>query len=106
MGDKKLPGIAAEDIGQCAFGIFRAGNEFIGKTVGIAGEHLTGAEMAAELSEALGGHLAEDVIKRGTCMFLGGLGQLAFHPVSPESIQRLSRCATVIELQFAIDTNR
>lgn len=54
MGDKKLPGIAAEDIGKCAFGIFRAGNEFIGKTVGIAGEHLTGAEMAAELSEALG----------------------------------------------------
>lgn len=54
MGDKKLPGIAAEDIGKCAFGIFRAGNEFIGKTVGIAGAHLTGAEMAAELSEALG----------------------------------------------------
>ncbi len=54
MGDKKLPGIAADDIGKCAFGIFRAGNEFIGKTVGIAGAHLTGAEMAAELSEALG----------------------------------------------------
>ena len=54
MGDKKLPGIAAEDIGKCVFGIFKAGNEFIGKTVGIAGEHLTGAEMAAELSEALG----------------------------------------------------
>ena len=54
MGDKKLPGIAAEDIGKCAFGIFKKGREFIGKTVGIAGEHLTGAQMAAGLTRALG----------------------------------------------------
>lgn len=54
MGDKKLPGIAAEDIGKCACGIFKKGAEFIGKTVGIAGEHLTGAEMAAGLTRALG----------------------------------------------------
>ncbi len=54
MGDKKLPGIAAEDIGGCAYGIFSKGHEFIGKTVGIAGEHLTGAQMAASLSKALG----------------------------------------------------
>jgi uncharacterized protein YbjT (DUF2867 family) len=54
MGDKKLPGIAAEDIGKCAYGIFKRGREFIGKTVGIAGEHLSGAEMAAGLTRALG----------------------------------------------------
>ncbi len=54
MGDKKLPGIASEDIGKCAHAIFKRGREFIGKTVGIAGEHLTGAEMAARLSKALG----------------------------------------------------
>ncbi len=54
MGDKKLPGIAAEDIGKCAYGIFKRGRELIGKTVGIAGEHLTGAQMAAALSAALG----------------------------------------------------
>jgi uncharacterized protein YbjT (DUF2867 family) len=54
IGDKKLPGIAAEDIGKCAYGIFKRGNEFIGKTVGIAGENLTGAEMAAGFSELLG----------------------------------------------------
>jgi len=53
MGDKKLPGIAAEDIGRCAYGIFKRGHEFIGKTVGIAGEHLTGAQMAAALTKAL-----------------------------------------------------
>jgi uncharacterized protein YbjT (DUF2867 family) len=54
MGDKKLPGIAASDIGACAYGIFKRGPEFVGKTVGVAGEHLTGAQMAAELSKALG----------------------------------------------------
>ena len=54
MGDKKLPGIAAEDIGKCALGIFKKGKEYIGKTVGIAGEHLTGAQMAAALTKALG----------------------------------------------------
>jgi uncharacterized protein YbjT (DUF2867 family) len=54
MGDKKLPGIASEDIGKCAYGIFRKGREFIGKTVGIAGEHLTGTQMAAALTKAMG----------------------------------------------------
>jgi len=54
MGDKKLPGIAAEDIGRCAYGIFKKGSAYIGKTVGIAGEHLTGQQMAAELTTALG----------------------------------------------------
>ena len=54
MGDKKLPGIAVEDIGRCAYGVFRRGAEFIGKSIGIAGEHLTGTEMAAGLSRALG----------------------------------------------------
>lgn len=53
MGDKKLPGIAAEDIGKCALGIFKKGREYMGKTVGIAGEHLTGAQMAAAFSRAL-----------------------------------------------------
>lgn len=54
MDDKKLPGIAAEDIGKCALGIFKKGREYIGKTVGIAGEHLTGQQMAASLAKALG----------------------------------------------------
>ena len=54
MDDKKLPGIAAEDIGKCALGIFKKGREYIGKTVGIAGEHLTGTQMAAALAKALG----------------------------------------------------
>lgn len=54
MDDKKLPGIAVEDIGKCAYAIFKAGPAYIGKTVAIAGEHLTGAELAAAMSRALG----------------------------------------------------
>ena len=54
MGDKRLPGIAVEDIGRCAYGILRAGRVFIGQTVGIAGEHLTGLEIASALSRSLG----------------------------------------------------
>lgn len=54
MGNKKLPGIAAEDIGKCSYGIFKRGSEFIGKSVGIAGDKLTGKQMAEELSQAFG----------------------------------------------------
>ena len=54
MGNAKLPGIAASDIGRCAYGVFRRRDDFVGKSVGIAGEHLTGAEMATALSRALG----------------------------------------------------
>ena len=54
MGDRKLPGIAAEDIGKCAFGVFKRGAEYVGKTVGIAGEHLTGERMAAVFTQTLG----------------------------------------------------
>jgi uncharacterized protein YbjT (DUF2867 family) len=53
MGEAKLPGIAAEDIGKVAFGIFKAGSEYIGKTVGIAGESLSFQEMSKKL-ESIG----------------------------------------------------
>jgi uncharacterized protein YbjT (DUF2867 family) len=65
MDDKKLPGIAAEDIGKVAYAIFKRGQEYIGKTIGIAGEHLTGDEMAAALTRALG-------------------EEVRYNPVSPE----------------------
>jgi uncharacterized protein YbjT (DUF2867 family) len=54
MGDSKLAGIAAEDIGRTALGIFERGEELVGETVSIAGEHLTGAEIAETFSEVLG----------------------------------------------------
>ena len=54
MGSARLAGMAAEDIGKCAYGIFKKGRDLVGKTVGIAGEFLTCAQMAAALSRALG----------------------------------------------------
>jgi uncharacterized protein YbjT (DUF2867 family) len=54
LGDTKMPSIAVEDIGRSAYGIFKAGKEYIGKTVGIAGEHLSGAEFAEKMSKAFG----------------------------------------------------
>jgi hypothetical protein len=62
MGDKKLPGIAAEDIGRCAYGIFQKPTQFVRKTVAIAGEHLTGAEMAAAFGKALGIEVAYNAV--------------------------------------------
>ncbi len=53
MGGRKLAGIAAADIGRTALGILKRGDEFIGRTVGVAGEHLTGEEFAA-FSESYG----------------------------------------------------
>ena len=54
LGDAKMPSIAAEDIGKIAFGIFKRGDEFIGKTIGIAGEHVSGSDMAAALTDVYG----------------------------------------------------
>jgi uncharacterized protein YbjT (DUF2867 family) len=54
IGDAKLPGIAAEDIGRCALGLFAAGEEYVGETVGICGGQPTGEEMADAFTAALG----------------------------------------------------
>jgi uncharacterized protein YbjT (DUF2867 family) len=54
IGREKMAGIAAEDIGKCAYGIFKAGTALVGEHIGVSGEHLTGAEMAAALTRALG----------------------------------------------------
>jgi uncharacterized protein YbjT (DUF2867 family) len=54
MGDKKMTGIAADDIGRCAYGIFQQRAKFLGKRIGLAGDQLTGAQMAAQLGKALG----------------------------------------------------
>lgn len=62
MGDKKMAGIGADDIGKCAYGIFKKSNEFIGTRVGIAGEQLTCANMAKELSTALGEEVSYNAV--------------------------------------------
>lgn len=62
MGDKKLPGIAAEDIGKSAYGIFKKGSEYVGKRVGISGEFLTGEEMASSFAKVLGQDVAYNAV--------------------------------------------
>jgi uncharacterized protein YbjT (DUF2867 family) len=54
LGGGKLPGIAVEDIGKCAFGIFQRGPAAAGERFGIAGEVLSGPEYAAAFSRHLG----------------------------------------------------
>lgn len=49
-----LSGVDVADIGRAVFSIFAAGGEYIGKTVSLAGDHLTGAEYASQLAEAFG----------------------------------------------------
>lgn len=53
MGKKKMAGIGAGDIGRCAYGVFKKGKDLLGKRVGVAGDQLTGDEMAKALSAAL-----------------------------------------------------
>jgi uncharacterized protein YbjT (DUF2867 family) len=54
LGGGKLPGIAVEDIGKSAFGIFQRGPAAAGERFGIAGEVLSGPEYAAAFSRHLG----------------------------------------------------
>ncbi len=54
MGESRLPAMAAEDIGKTAYAIFAKGDELIGKTISIAGEHLTGAQLAEKMGRAFG----------------------------------------------------
>ena len=54
MADRRLAGMAAEDIGKIAYAIFKAGQPHIGKTVGVVGENLTLQEMSDKLSKGLG----------------------------------------------------
>lgn len=54
LGTAKMPSIAVEDIGRFAYRIFQDPERFIGKTVGVAGEHLSGQDMADAMSRALG----------------------------------------------------
>lgn len=66
LADKKMPSIAVEDIGKCALAIFKNGNKYVGKTVGIAGEHVTGKQFAEAFSKALGKEVSYNAISADT----------------------------------------
>jgi uncharacterized protein YbjT (DUF2867 family) len=71
LGSARFPGIGAEDIGRCAYGIFKRGRDLTGEYVGIAGEQLTGTEMAVALSSALGKPVRYDAITPAQYRALG-----------------------------------
>jgi uncharacterized protein YbjT (DUF2867 family) len=71
MGEARLPGSAVEDIGKCAYGIFKRGEEMVGTSIGIAGEHLTGTQMAAAFSRALGQEVVYHAVEPGVYRSLG-----------------------------------
>ncbi len=71
MGNKRLAGIAAEDIGKVAYGIFRAGPQYVGKTVGIVGENLTLDQMSEKLSKGLGVVIKYHAVEADTYRGLG-----------------------------------
>ncbi len=54
LGAARMPSMAVEDIGKIAFGIFKRGDELIGQTISVAGDHPTGAEFARKIGEAIG----------------------------------------------------
>lgn len=49
-----LAGVDVNDIGRTSLEILKNGSEFIGKTVGLAGDHLTGHQYADILGDAIG----------------------------------------------------
>ncbi len=54
LGGGKLPGIAVGDVGKVVLGIFSKGTSMVGQTVGIAGETLSGPQLAATFAKHLG----------------------------------------------------
>lgn len=54
MGDSKMDGIAAADIGRCAYGVFKRSNAYAGKHIGISGGKLAIGEYAEGMTKALG----------------------------------------------------
>lgn len=69
IGDAPLPGIASEDIGRSAYGVFQ--QQLTDRTLGVAGEHLTGVEMADAFTEALGQRVSFDPISADAYRGLG-----------------------------------
>lgn len=70
MGEKGLALVAAEDIGRTAYGIFGAGERYIGRTVGLAGTHATGTQLAELLGDVLG-------------------EQVSYRPITPDQLRAL-----------------
>jgi uncharacterized protein YbjT (DUF2867 family) len=54
LGNAKLPGIVVADIGPCAIGVLARRSTYVGRTIGICAERLTGVEIASAIRDILG----------------------------------------------------
>lgn len=66
LADSKMPSIAVEDIGKCALAIFKNRDKYVGQTIGIAGEHLSGKQFAEAFSKAFGQEVVYNAISADT----------------------------------------
>jgi len=71
IGESPMAGIAGEDIGKCAYGILKKGSSMIGETIGVAGEQLTGNQMATALGKALGKEVKYNKVSPATYRSFG-----------------------------------
>ena len=92
IGSGRIAGIAADDIGACAYGIFKGGTAFVGKTVSIAGDHLTGEQLAAAFSDALGEPVAFNAVSPETYRSFGFPGA--------DDLGNMFQFTTEFELQY------
>lgn len=94
LGGAKLPGIAAGDIGKCALGLFKRGTSTAGRHFGVAGEQLSGDEMAAKLGRALGQPVSFHDVPFDVYRGLGFPGaedmgnMFQYHAIAGEAFQR------------------
>ena len=70
-GAARIPWIGAEDIGIAAKEIFLRGDALLYDAIGIAGDHLTGAQLATHLSAALGEPVAFNAVTPDAFRALG-----------------------------------
>jgi uncharacterized protein YbjT (DUF2867 family) len=61
-GDARIPWVAAEDIGIAAHQVFLQGEALVFDSIGVAGDHLSGEELAAALVHALGERVSYNAV--------------------------------------------
>jgi hypothetical protein len=74
VGGLPLPGIAADDIGAVVVALFERRHWVLGRSVGIAGEVLGGAQMAEAIARAIGEPVRHRPLDRATYEALGFAG--------------------------------
>lgn len=105
IADAKMAGIAADDIGKCAYGIFKKGAALAGKTIGIAGEQLSGDEMAAALSRALNQEITYNSVSPQTFRDFGFPGADDLGNMFQFYRDFADACNSVRDVEYSLELN-